>query len=209
MIRTKGYTATTVDDVCAAAGVTKGSFFHHFKGKEELALAAIEYWNTVTGERFAEAPHRRLADPRERVLGYLDLRAALLDGALPDVTCLLGTMVQEGYETHPAIRDACRRGIEGHAGTIAADLAEAKAKYVPDADWDPDELALYTQAVLQGAFILAKATQDPRTARRCVARLRREVASQLGLAPPPAPVAGTPARIPVAGRQPTRSRRKS
>ena len=42
------------------------------------------------------------------------LRAALLDGALPDVTCLLGTMVQEGYETHPAIRDACRRGIEGH-----------------------------------------------------------------------------------------------
>ena len=57
----------------------------------------------------------------------------------------------------------------------------AKAKYLPDADWDPDELALYTQAVLQGAFILAKATQDPRSAQRCVARLRRDIASHLGI----------------------------
>ena len=107
-IRTKGYTATTVDDVCAAAGVTKGSFFHHFKGKEDLAIAATVHWNEVTGGLFAEAPYRRLADPRERVLGYLDFRAALLTGDLPDFTCLLGTMVQETFKTHPAIRDACR-----------------------------------------------------------------------------------------------------
>ena len=40
VIRTKGYTATTVDDICVAAGVTKGSFFHYFKSKEDLALAS-------------------------------------------------------------------------------------------------------------------------------------------------------------------------
>jgi len=34
VIRTRGYTATTLDDLCAAAGVSKGSFFHHFPGKE-------------------------------------------------------------------------------------------------------------------------------------------------------------------------------
>jgi len=31
VIRAKGYTATRVEDICEAAGVTKGSFFHHFK----------------------------------------------------------------------------------------------------------------------------------------------------------------------------------
>ena len=80
---------------------------------------------------------------------------------------------------HPAIRDACRHGIELHAGTIAADLAEAKAGYVPHADWSPDDVALYTQAVLQGAFILAKATNDPQVAVRCVSQLKRHVASLL------------------------------
>lgn len=193
--RTKGYAATTVDDVCASAGLSKGSFFHYFKGKEALAIAAAEHWNALTGGLFTEAPYHRLADPRDRVLGYLDLRASLLTGALPDFTCLLGTMVQETFETHPAIRDACRHGIEGHVRTVAADIAEAKAKYAPEADWQPDDLALYTQAVLQGAFILAKATQDPQTAVRCVEQLKRHVAALLGAATglvPSAPLSSVP-----------------
>lgn len=183
LIRTKGYAATTVDDVCEAAGVTKGSFFHHFKGKEDLAIAATAHWNELTGGAFANAPFRRLADPRDRVLGYIDYRAALLTGELPDFTCLLGTMVQETFETHPAIRDACRHGIELHATTVAADLAEAKAKYAPQADWSPQSLALYTQAVLQGAFILAKATQGPAVASDCIDHLKRHVASLLAPRP--------------------------
>ena len=178
-IRAKGYTATTVDDVCAAAGVTKGSFFHHFKGKEDLAIAAAAHWNEVTGGLFASAPYRSLPDPRDRVLGYIDCRAALLTGGLPDFTCLLGTMVQETFETHPAIRDACRQGIELHAATVAADLAEAKAMYAPQADWSPEGLALYTQAVLQGGFILAKATGGPAVAIQCVEQLKHHVASLL------------------------------
>ena len=40
VIRAKGYEATTVDDICAAAELSKGSFFHHFKSEENLALAA-------------------------------------------------------------------------------------------------------------------------------------------------------------------------
>jgi TetR/AcrR family transcriptional repressor of nem operon len=179
LIRTKGYAATTVDEVCEAAGVTKGSFFHHFKGKEDLAIAATAHWNELTGGVFAGAPYRSLPDPRDRVLGYIDHRAALLTGELPDFTCLLGTMVQETFETHPAIREACRHGIELHAGTVAADLAQAKAKYTPQADWNPESIALYTQAVLQGAFVLAKATSGPAVALQCVEQLKRHVASLL------------------------------
>lgn len=180
VIRTKGYTATTVDDICHAAGVTKGSFFHHFKGKEDLALATVQHWNQVTGSLFASAPYQRVADPRDRVLAYIDFRASLLRGALPDYTCLLGTLVQETFESYPAIRDACRQGIDLHAQTVAEIIAKAKDLYAPDADWSVQSLALYTQAAIQGAFILAKAHHGPEIAVQCIAHLRRYVQTLLG-----------------------------
>jgi TetR/AcrR family transcriptional regulator, transcriptional repressor for nem operon len=181
VIRTKGYTATTVDDICHAAGVTKGSFFHHFKGKEDLAISATEHWNTGTGAFFAQAPYQQIADPRERVLAYIDFRASILQGELPDYTCLLGTMVQETFATYPAIRDACERGITLHALVVAQDIAKAKAQYAADADWSSESLAYYTQAAIQGAFILAKAQCNADSAAQCIAHLRRYVAQLLKL----------------------------
>lgn len=172
VIRTKGYTATTVEDICAHAGVTKGSFFHHFKGKLDLALGAVEHWNAMTGELFAQAPYRRIADPRDRLLAYIDFRAALLRGELPDFTCLLGTLVQETFDTHPRIRDACNEGIARHARLVAGDLAAAKALYAPRAKWQPEAVACFTQAVIQGAFILAKAQGSAEVAALCIGQLR-------------------------------------
>jgi TetR/AcrR family transcriptional repressor of nem operon len=157
VIRTKGYCATTVDELCAAAGVTKGAFFHHFKSKDALGVAAAEYWSEITGALFAKAPYHDHADPLDRVLGYVALRKALLQGGVPEFTCLVGTMVQETYETTPAIRDACERSISGHAATLEADIEAAMRDRRLSPTWTAKSLALHTQAVLQGAFILAKA----------------------------------------------------
>ncbi len=181
VIRAQGYAGSSVDDICRQAGVTKGSFFHHFKSKDELAVAATEHWSGVTGNLFASAPFRSIADPRERVLAYIDLRAALIEAnrELPDFTCLLGTMVQETFETHPDIREACNQSILAHAHTVARDLVEAKRVHAPDASWEPLDVALFMQAAIQGAFILAKAQHDPAAATRAIAHLRNYVASLL------------------------------
>ncbi len=111
VIRAKGYTATSVDELCATAGVTKGAFFHHFKSKEELGVAAANHWSQLTGALFAAAPYHAHADPFARIIGYLEFRKALLRGGVPEFTCLVGTMVQESYETAPAIREACNASI--------------------------------------------------------------------------------------------------
>ena len=93
VIRRNGYAATSVDELCRAAGVTKGAFFHHFKTKDDLAVAAANHWSTVTGALFAGAPYHDHADPLDRFLGYIDFRRALLQGEVHELTCLVGTMV--------------------------------------------------------------------------------------------------------------------
>ena len=180
VIRQKGYSAATVDDLCAAAGVTKGAFFHHFATKEALGVAVADHWSEVTGALFAAAPYHRLPDPLERVLGYIAFRKTLLRGAVAEFTCLVGTMVQEVYDSHPAIRAAAERSIVDHASHVERDIAAALKARGMKPDWTAQSLALHTQAVLQGAFILAKATGSPAVAEEMVDHLRRYVTMLFG-----------------------------
>jgi TetR/AcrR family transcriptional repressor of nem operon len=173
VIRTKGYSATTVDELCAAAGVTKGAFFHHFKSKDELGVAAADHWSATTGALFAAAPYHDLADPLDRVLGYLAFRKALLEGSVAEVTCLVGTMVQETYDSIPAIRNACDRSISTHAATLEDDIGAAIGARGAPPGVTAQSLALHTQAVLQGAFILAKAKGGPEIAADSIDHLAR------------------------------------
>lgn len=173
VVRAKGYSATRIEDVCAQAGVTKGSFFHHFKSKEELALAAVAHWEAHAAAVFASAPYRRADDPLERLLGYVDFRKALLAGDLPDFTCFAGTIVQEAYLTHPDVNAACGRNILGHAEELAADIEAAKRKYGITGDWTAESLALHMQAVIQGGFVLAKAAGGAGPAAASLDHLRR------------------------------------
>jgi len=185
VIRAKGYSATRVEDICEAAGLSKGSFFHHFSSKEELALAAADHFAAMAERVFTSAPYRHMADPLDRLLAYVDFRGAILQGELPDYTCLLGTMVQEAYDTNPAIRAACEKHISAHAATVANDIAEAKQRYAPEAPWTPESLALFTQAVIQGAFVLAKARHGPEIAAECLRHLHRYLESQFDRTPQP------------------------
>lgn len=173
LIRTRGYGAATIDDLCREAGLTKGSFFHHFRSKEDLALAAAGHFAGGAAALFGQAPYHAHEDARDRVLGYVDFRRAILRGDLPEFTCLLGTMVQETYTTHPALREACDRHLSEHVDTVAQDIAEARAACAPDADWTAESLGLFTQAVLQGSFVLAKARGGAEVADACLAHLRR------------------------------------
>lgn len=121
---------------------------------------------------FAAAPYHDHAEPLDPVLGYIDFRAGLIVGPVDTFTCLVGTMVQEAFGTSPAIRAACEASISDHARRLEADVAEAMEQHGVTGV-SPQSLALHTQAVLQGAFILAKARGGPDEAAASVAHLRR------------------------------------
>jgi TetR/AcrR family transcriptional repressor of nem operon len=183
-VRAKGYTATRIEDVCAEAGLTKGSFFHHFKSKEDLALAAAAHWDARATESFAGAPYHKQPDPLDRLIAYIDFRKEILTGDLHEFTCFAGTIIQEAYRTHPEISAACERGIATHAKTLEGNIRAAMRKYGVRGRWSAESLALHIQAVIQGGFILAKAKGSAAVAAESLDHLRLYI-EQIFIRTPP------------------------
>jgi TetR/AcrR family transcriptional regulator, transcriptional repressor for nem operon len=174
-IRAKGFAGASLEDLCTAAAVTKGAFFHQFGSKDALGVAAAEYWAKTTAAFFEQAPYHLLDDPLERVLAYVNFRKSIIVGELAEFTCLVGTMAQEVFAVSPTIRDACGKSIFDHAATLEADIHVAMIDHGIAGDWTAESLARHTQTVIQGAFVLAKAGNDPALARESLDHLDRYV----------------------------------
>ena len=172
LVRHRGFAATSVDELCAAAGVTKGAFFHHFPSKEALGVALIDDWTATTGVLFASHPYNNLPDPLERVFGYLDLRREILGQPIPEFSCVAGTTVQEAYETSIPIRMAAERSLRSGFDHVRAHLAAALAAH-PVAGVTAESLARQFQIAVQGGIVLAKALDDPAPAREAFDHLER------------------------------------
>ncbi len=158
LLRRNGYVATTVDEICAEAGVTKGAFFHHFSSKEALALACLNEWDCNGANMEVAAPFQALSDPVEKVLGCIDFYMSLMQDPKMIKSCLAGTIVQEVSQTHPELRDAACICFTNAETRFQAMLEEAcRSRHIQA---DTASLASLWAATLQGSLILYKASGD-------------------------------------------------
>jgi TetR/AcrR family transcriptional regulator, transcriptional repressor for nem operon len=183
LMRARGYSATTVDDICAGAGVTKGGFFHYFKSKDDVAHTVLTYFHERKVKDYEAASFRKLADPLDRVFGRLDYVEESVGGD-GHVTkgCLIGMFAQELAFTNPEIRDICQNFFSRMVGDFSQDIAEAKSLHAPDAKFDPKALAQFYLAIVQGSLMLAKVAGGNEVLRDNIEQFRSHLKCLFGLA---------------------------
>lgn len=159
LIRKKGFHATSVDEICLEAEVTKGAFFHYFKSKEDLAKTAIVWFEENKKSALAEAPFRKIADPLDRLFARLDfLKDSYHQQNQLTKGCLFGMFAQEISFINPALRALCLNAFEHIATDLEQDLVAAKMKYAPDAGFNPKDVAMLYVSLIQGSLLIAKAS---------------------------------------------------
>ncbi len=176
----KGFVATTVDEICNAAGLTKGSFFHYFQSKEDLGKAVLDRFFHSQLERLGKSPLVKRQDPLERVYGWVDAAIEASKSPMARKGCLLGNFSQELSDTHPKIRSQCAARFSEWSELLKKELDEAKAKYVPRSRLDTQALAEHFIAIIQGSLILAKAKQDTKVLEQNLLHFKRYLQSLFG-----------------------------
>jgi TetR/AcrR family transcriptional repressor of nem operon len=179
LVLSKGFTGTTVDDICRAAGVTKGCFFHHFDSKEELGQVLLERF-CETGERMHREFFGKDPDPLKRVRHYLDSMEKMVTDPARQKGCLLGAFAQELSDLDPRVRSTCCKGFAEWSEGLGEAIAAAKARHAPKKNFDPQGLADHFVASIEGALILAKARKDMRVVQASIRHFRRYLDALFG-----------------------------
>lgn len=171
----KGFPATTVEEICATAGLTKGSFFHYFESKDDLGQAVLERYAERGFEVLETASFRRQGDPLKRIIASIDFWIDRINDPSTDCGCLLGSFAQELSDTHPKIRVQCARYFDRWTRMLEHDFQAAKATYRPRVQIDTHGLAEHYVATLEGALLMAKAKRDRKIFERNLTHLKHYV----------------------------------
>lgn len=164
-VLTKGFGATSIDELVAEAGISRNGFFYHFASKNELARALLQRYferdEAVLDELFARG--RELSeDPLHAFLVGLRLFAELM-ADLPEghPGCLVATYCYQERLFDAEVRALNRRIVMRWRERFRAMLEEIAAVYPPREPVDLSELADMVSAVVEGGLVLGRATGEP------------------------------------------------
>lgn len=179
----QGFAGTSVEEICTDAGVTKGSFFHHFESKEAIGKAAVEWWGQMGTSLYSAAWDDDDADPLDQVHHMLDIMAGFTRRSDEPCICMVGMMTQELAATNPVMRDACEKELNVWTENVARMLKAAKSQHRPDAAFDPEEVAWFLNSLWQGSMLVGKARQSQAMIRANLELARSYVDSLFGRTP--------------------------
>lgn len=151
----RGYTGTSPKAILERADAGQGSMYHHFKGKPDLALAAIrrtaeEMRATAAG--VLEGP----GTPYERIEAYLRRERDVLRG------CPVGRLTMDpDVIASPELRAPVDETLDWLRGRIAGIVEEGKSRGQFAPGLDAGEIAAAVVATVQGGYVLARASGSP------------------------------------------------
>jgi len=161
----RGVAATSVDEVLAAAGAGKGQFYHYFRGRDELAAAAVGFRcaQVVAGLTEALSGVSSLAGLEQALAGFVAGFEAM---GMPG--CPIGTLSAEVAGRNEEARKQAAAGFDAWERLLADALERMRQRGELRAGADPSVLATGLLASLEGGMVLSQARQDMASVRVAV-----------------------------------------
>ncbi|KXA68027.1 TetR/AcrR family transcriptional regulator [Cutibacterium avidum] len=151
----RGYAATSPKDILSRADAGQGSMYHHFSGKQDLAIAALEA-SAIAMRQDADALLCGEGAATERLVAYLECQRDSLRG------CRMGRMTYDAdVLATPELLKLVSETLAWLVETIESVICEGIGTGEFPLDTDAHQLASMVVASVQGGYVLARAQQDP------------------------------------------------
>jgi TetR/AcrR family transcriptional repressor of nem operon len=159
LLHSKGFNATSVQDITEAAGVPKGSFYNHFTSKEELGVEVLQRYARQAGEIGALLGESS-PPPREWLRGYFEKLVESNVASEFNAGCMLGNFSTELSSQSQAIRQTARQSFAAMCAMLEQVIAQGQRDGSIASGQPAGELANFTTDAWQGAVLRAKAEKD-------------------------------------------------
>jgi TetR/AcrR family transcriptional repressor of nem operon len=177
----QGYSATSVDQVIAEAGSSKGAFFHHFASKSDLAVQVVERYVAADLAHLEAglSATAHVADPTARVVAFLRYYEDGADELMSEQSgCLYATVLAEREFTGSEVNEQVAKTTRAWRHALVDLLRPAMAARGRVHDIDLDALADHLYTTFEGGFILCRTFGD-RSAMRAQLRIYRQLVEAL------------------------------
>lgn len=161
----KGFAGTSLDEIIAAAGITKSGFFYHFRDKNDLAKALLQRYldsEWMLFDQLFKQADELSEDPLHSFLIFLKLLADVMrDLPAGHPGCLVASYV---YQDHLFSHDVRRMATQGHQTwrkRFGERLTRVAERYPPQIEVSLDDMADMLSAVADGGIILSKSLSEP------------------------------------------------
>ncbi|HEX2622434.1 MAG TPA: TetR/AcrR family transcriptional regulator [Phototrophicaceae bacterium] len=155
----KGYSGASMADIMQATGLEKGGIYRHFASKDDLALEAFDFAVDMVRQEFQHALKDK-RDAMDRLRAIVGVYRAMPEGLPVAGGCPVLNTAIEADDTHPVLRDHARRTMDEWREYIRRTAAKGIERGQIRPQVDPDELATFMIAMLEGAIMLTKLYDD-------------------------------------------------
>lgn len=152
----KGYAGTSLNDITAATGLTKGSIYGNFANKDEVALAAFDF-NLKSNLSKIEAEMNRQTTTKGKLLAYIDVYQGLI-GSISNGGCPILNTATDADDTHPALRKKALQAVLSWKKNIINLVNEGISRNEIKEGSDPEQIALTMIAMIEGGIMIARLT---------------------------------------------------
>ncbi|NII82990.1 MULTISPECIES: TetR/AcrR family transcriptional regulator [unclassified Pedobacter] len=156
----KGYTGTSLNDITAATGLTKGSIYGNFTNKDEVALAAFDY-NLKNVSSRIDAEMNKQVSVKDKLFVYINIYQKFIDGTVAEGGCPVLNTAVDADDTHPELREKVLKAVLGWKNKIAKLVETGISAKEINTEHNPEQVALTIIAIIEGAIMISRLTAKP------------------------------------------------